>query len=356
MLERNKTDSCINFSRFVQALIQININLLEHRIKNYRLQLLGNQYKYLNVSVFKHLIMNMYSFKNQFMPILFIRFIFLFIFIFTAFVANSINVVVIGAHPDDCDIDAGGTAIKFAKAGHNVLFVSLTNGDAGHHEKGGGQLAKIRMAEAQEAGKRFGVKYIVLNNHDGELMPTLKNRFDVIRLIRQWDADVVIGPRPNDYHPDHRNTAVLLQDAAYMVVVPNVVPDTPPLKKNPLFLYTEDGFQKPTPFQPDIVVDITDVFEQKIFAMAAHESQFFEWLPWVSGKIDEVPESEEDRLKWLAEWRKPRISAEKRVAAAKWYGPEKSAEIEFVEAFEICEYGRKPSAEEIKKLFPFFPN
>ncbi len=267
---------------------------------------------------------------------------------------NKLNVIIIGAHPDDCDIDAGGTAILFSKAGHNVMFVSVTNGDAGHHEKGGGALAKIRMAEAQEAGKRFGVKYVVLDHHDGELMPTLDIRLEIIRLIRQWNADVVIGPRPNDYHPDHRNTAILLQDAAYMVIVPNVAPDTPPLKRNPVFLYTEDGFQKPTPFQPDIAVDITSVFDKKIYAMAAHESQFFEWLPWTSGKLDQVPATEAERLKWLAEWRKPGINEKTKESLIKWYGNEKAGKAKYAEAFEICEYGRRPADEEIKKLFPFF--
>ena len=134
------------------------------------------------------------------------------LFVFSGlFSQNPVNVIVIGAHPDDADIRAGGTAIKYAKAGHNVMFVSLTNGDAGHHEKGGGALARIRRAEAQEAGKRFGVEYIVLDNHDGELMPTLENRLELIRLIRKWNADLVIGPRPNDYHPDHRNTAILFR-------------------------------------------------------------------------------------------------------------------------------------------------
>jgi LmbE family N-acetylglucosaminyl deacetylase len=269
---------------------------------------------------------------------------------------NKSNIIVIGAHPDDCDNDAGGTAILFAKAGHNVLFVSVTNGDAGHHEKGGGALAKIRRAEAEEAGKRFGVKYVVLDNHDGELMPTLEIRLNIIRLIRQWNADVVIGPRPNDYHPDHRNTAILLQDAAYMVIVPNVAPDTPPLKKNPLFLYTEDGFQKPTPFQPDIAVDITDVFDQKIYAMAAHESQFFEWLPWTSGKLDQVPAGEADRLKWLAKWRNPGVNENVRESLIKWYGNEKASRAKYAESFEICEYGRRPSDEEIRKLFPMLGN
>lgn len=266
----------------------------------------------------------------------------------------KLNIVVIGAHPDDCDIDAGGTAIMFAKAGHNVLFISVTNGDAGHFAKGGGALAKIRLAEAEEAGKRFGVKYVVLDNHDGELMPTLDIRLNIIRAIRQWNADIVIGPRPNDYHPDHRNTAILVQDAAYMVIVPNIAPDTPPLKKNPVFLYTEDRFKKPTPFEPDIAVDITSVFDQKIYAMSAHESQFFEWLPWTEGTLDQVPKTNEERLKWLANWRTSEIKSDVMESLTKWYGKENFAKVKYAEAFEICEYGRQPSDEEIKQLFPFY--
>ncbi len=268
------------------------------------------------------------------------------------FSQQVLNVVVVGAHPDDCDLDAGGTAIQFVRAGHKVLFISLTNGDAGHYEKGGGILGQIRRAEAREAGRRFGVEYIVLDNHDGELMPTLENRLDLIRLIRKWNADIVIGPRPNDYHPDHRNTAILLQDAAFMVVVPNVASDVPALKNNPVFLYAEDRFQKPYPFQPDIAVDITDVYDQKIYSAAAHESQFFEWLPWLGGQLDAVPESDAERVKWLAEKRKPSISDDVRKALIKWYGTEKGRSAVVAEAFEICEYGRRPSDEEIKRLFP----
>jgi LmbE family N-acetylglucosaminyl deacetylase len=275
--------------------------------------------------------------------------------LFTAYIASSqepVNVVVIGAHPDDCDVDAGGTAVLFARAGHNVVFISLTNGDAGHFNTGGGALAKIRRAEAKEAGKRLGVKYIVLDNHDGELMPTLENRLEVIRLIREYRADIVIGPRPNDYHPDHRNTAILLQDAAFMVTVPNVASDVPALKKNPVFLYAQDHFTKPYPFEPDIAVDITDVYDQKIYGVAAHKSQFFEWLPWLGGRLDEVPETEEGRLKYLASIRKPTITDDVRESLIKWYGQEKGKAAGIAEAFEICEYGRIPSEAEIKKLFP----
>jgi LmbE family N-acetylglucosaminyl deacetylase len=262
-----------------------------------------------------------------------------------------INVIVIGAHPDDCDGDAGGTAILFAKMGHRVKFISMTNGDAGHFEKGGGALAKIRMAEAMEAGRRFGVEYQVMDNHDGELMPTLENRLKIIREIRLWNADIVITHRPSDYHPDHRYTGLLVQDAAYMVIVPNVAPDTPPLKKNPVFLYTEDRFRNPAPFRPDIAVIIDPVFDQKIYAMAAHESQYFEWLPWTSGTLDQVPGDEASRLKYLAERRKFTPDEKTRESLRKWYG-DKAGNALHAEAFEICEYGRQPDDNEIKRLFP----
>lgn len=262
------------------------------------------------------------------------------------------NIVVIGAHPDDCDIKAGGIALLFSEMGHNVLFISVTNGDAGHHEMGGGALAKRRMAEAEEAGRRFGVKYVVLDNHDGELMPTLPIRLEIIRWIRRWNADVVISHRPNDYHPDHRNSSILVQDAAYMVIVPNVAPDTPPLSKNPVFLYMEDRFQRPNPFRPDITVDISSVLDKKYYGMAAHDSQFFEWLPWTSGRLGEVPSGEAERLQWLKRSRRFEITPLVRENLRKWYGVQRADAITAAETFEICEYGRRPSDEEIKVLFP----
>src|SRR6266436_4715484 len=192
---------------------------------------------------------------------------------------GKLRIIAFGAHPDDCDIRAAGTAAKFAAMGHHVKFVAVTNGDAGHQAEGGGMLAKRRRAEAMESGRRLGVTYEVLDNHDGELLPTLQVRQQIIRRIRQWNADIVLAPRPNDYHPDHRYTGVLVQDAAYMVVVPNVAPDTPPLRKNPVFLYFEDGFQRPQPFRADVAVAIDDVFSKKIDALDSHRSQFYEWLP-----------------------------------------------------------------------------
>ena len=144
---------------------------------------------------------------------------------------KALNIIAIGAHPDDCDSKFGGTAALFAKMGHNVKFLALTNGDAGHQSIGGGPLAKRRRQEAHNAAKELGIsEYEVLDNHDGELFPTLTVRLEVIRRIREWDADIVLGLRPNDYHPDHRNAGSVVQDAAYMNIVPNVAPDKPPLQ------------------------------------------------------------------------------------------------------------------------------
>ncbi len=267
--------------------------------------------------------------------------------------AGTIRIVVFGAHPDDCESDAGGTAALWAEMGHQVKFVSLTNGDAGHFKIKGPELAKRRYAEAQEAAKRLGIaKYVVLDNHDGELLPSLEVRRQVIREIRNWQADVVILPRSNDYHPDHRNTGLVIQDAAYMVIVPNIVPDTPPLKKNPVFLYAQDYFQKPNPFKPHIAVAIDRVYDKKILGMDAHVSQFYEWLPWTSQRLNDVPKGKEARREWLGELRYRPIIPEVRFNLRRWYKGGQSEKVKHAEAFEICEYGRQPDDAEIKRLFP----
>jgi len=262
-----------------------------------------------------------------------------------------LRVIMIGAHPDDCDGDGGGTAILMASMGMAVKFVSVTNGDAGHQTTGGGALARRRMAEAKEAGKRFGVSYDVLDNHDGELTPSLDIRLQIIRKIREWNADVVIAPRPNDYHPDHRYTGVLVQDAAYMVTVPNVAPDVAPLKKNPVFLYFEDRFQRPNPFRPDVTVDISSVIDKKVHALSAHESQYFEWLPWIGGYYEEVPKDHSQWEGWMLKRQDREITPALKQSLEKWYGT-KASSVKYVEAFEVCEYGKQPTTEDLKKIFP----
>lgn len=267
-----------------------------------------------------------------------------------------IRVIAFGAHPDDCDIRAGGAAAKLSALGHAVKFVSVTNGDAGHHRQRGEPLARRRKAEACEAGRRLGVVYEVLDYHDGHLLATLDAREQIIRLIRDWRADIVMGPRPNDYHPDHRYLGVLVQDAGYMVMVPNVCPDTPPLRKNPVFLYYEDEFRKPSPFHPDVAVAVDDVWSLKVDAMDAHVSQVYEWLPWVDGKSEAVPADPEARKQWLSEWMRQvaPLTPATRQALDKWYGPERARAVRDAEAFEVCEYGSWPTDTELRRLLPLF--
>jgi LmbE family N-acetylglucosaminyl deacetylase len=265
---------------------------------------------------------------------------------------GKIRVIAFGAHPDDCDIRAAGTAALFAKLGHSVKFVSVTNGDAGHQNMKGTTLAQRRLGEAKESARRLGIEYEVLNNHDGELLPTLDVRQEIIRQIRRWNADVVLAPRPNDYHPDHRYTGVLVQDAAYMVVVPDVTPETPPLRKNPVFLYYEDNFQRPNPFRPDIAVSLDDVIDKKVDALDSFVSQFYEWLPWVDGKLADVPTDAAERKAWLKRARADRqINPAVRASLLKWYG-DKGSTAKYYEAFEVCEYGAQPNEARIRQLFP----
>jgi LmbE family N-acetylglucosaminyl deacetylase len=266
-----------------------------------------------------------------------------------------LNILAIGAHPGDCDSKFGGTAALFAKMGHNVKFLALTNGDAGHQSMGGGPLAKRRRQEAKDAAKALGIaEYEVLDNHDGELFPTLTVRLEVIRRIRDWNADIVLGLRPNDYHPDHRNAGSVVQDAAYMNIVPNVAPDTPPLKKNPVFLYMSDNFKKPYPFEKDIAVIVDDVIDTKVKGLAAHESQMFEWLPWTNGTdLSTIPIGEKERLAWLKErWMNRKPDASTLEAVKKWYPNVDLSTVKQVEYFEICEYGKQPTDQEIKEMFP----
>ena len=261
------------------------------------------------------------------------------------------RVICIGAHPDDCEIEFGGTAAKFAARGDAVKFVSVTNGEAGHHLHPGPELVERRKKEARESARRLGIaSEEVLDNPDGQLVPSVAARNEVIRQIRVWEADTVITHRPWDYHPDHRYTAQLVQDSAYLVTVPYVCPEIPALRRNPSFFYLEDSFRSPLPFAPDIAVNIDKVWEQKLDALDAHRSQVYEWLPWLGGET--VPDDSASRRRWLeANWsREP--SACTRAALSRRYGPRDAEVIRHAEAFQICEYGRQPSAEELDEMFP----
>lgn len=270
---------------------------------------------------------------------------------------GKLRVIIFGAHPDDAEYRGAGVAMKWAKAGHHVKLVSTTNGDIGHWQIAGGPLAQRRIKEVQEVARRLGVTVEVLDIHDGEIMPTLENRKIITKLIRQWNADIVITNRPNDYHPDHRYTSILVQDSAFMVTVPFFVPDVPPLQKNPVFLYTSDRFERPNPFRADVAVGIDEVIEPTLDALLVMESQIHEG--GANGHAGLFPNDPAARERRRAE---VRTSLARRYAGAanqyrpalvKFYGEARGKAVKYAQAFEICEYGRRPTQAELKQLFPF---
>jgi LmbE family N-acetylglucosaminyl deacetylase len=274
---------------------------------------------------------------------------------------GKLRIIAFGAHPDDCELKAAGVAAKWAARGHHVKFVSVTNGDVGHWKLAGGPLALRRTEEVKACAKLLGIRAEVLDIHDGELLPTLENRKTITKLIREWKADLVLSHRPNDYHPDHRNAGLLVQDAAYMVTVPFFCPDVPHLEKNPVFLYFEDRFQKPNRFSADVVVAIDDVIDKKLDAVEALESQFYEGgcnggphLVPSAGNAAAVAARKKEVRKLFAD-RFAGAASRFGLQLAGWYGADKAAKVKYAEAFEIGEYGRVPNKDEIRKLFPFFP-
>ena len=277
--------------------------------------------------------------------------------------SEALRILCIGAHPDDCDLKVGGLAIKYARLGHKVKFVSLCNGNAGHYQMGGGPLARRRYAETQRSaaiassGASGSVEYAVLDIPDCQLYPTMANRDTVIRIIREFRADLVITNRPNDYMADHRYTSQLVQDAAYIVTVPSIVALTPHLSYNPVFAFWSDSFQTPYPFRPCVAVSIDDVIETKLDMLMCHESQFFEWLPYNDNILDQVPQGQAERRSFLARQWLPMMEREAdncRELLQRLYGEERGAKVRYAEALEFCEYGSRVSEDMFRQLFPFF--
>ena len=270
---------------------------------------------------------------------------------------GKLHVIVIGAHPDDAQYRGAGVAMKWARRGDHVKLVSATNGDIGHWAMAGGPLAERRKKEVTAVDERLGTATEVLDIHDGEIMPTMENRRTFARLVRAWNADVVITNRPNDYHPDHRYTSILVQDSAYMVGVPFFT-DVPPLKKNPIYLYAWDRFQRPYPFHADIAVGIDDVAEPTVDAFLLMVSQLQEGGADGNASLypPNDPAARHRRDEQVRQQLLRRYAAQAdnyRDTLIKFYGAEKGKAIKYAQVFEICEYGRQPSMAEIKQIFPF---
>lgn len=268
---------------------------------------------------------------------------------------TPLRLLVLGAHPDDAEYSAGGLVSIYRELGHSVKLVSLTNGAAGHHERPSATLGAIRRAEAAAAGRVVGAPYETWDIPDGELLPTLDVRWRVIREIRSFAPDLVLTHRISDYHPDHRAVGQVVQDASYLVTVPNVLRDVPALRTDPVVAYMVDLFTQPNPFRPDVLLDVSARVETIVAMLACHRSQVFEWLPYSQGILSEVPADEAGKLTWLRGWyqrqtgpRADRFRRELRAA----FGDERGSQLENLEAYELSEYAAQPSAARLQQLFP----
>ncbi|KOR90193.1 PIG-L deacetylase family protein [Paenibacillus solani] len=270
--------------------------------------------------------------------------------------SNILNVIVIAAHPDEPEIYAGAISAAYAERGHRVKFLTLTDGCCGHYEMSGQQLVDRRKQEAQEAARRLGVlEYVVLPIPDGELMPSIEIRKEVIRQIRGWEADIVItfhadGPG----HADNRSVGKIVRDTADFVAnVPNAVPEVPSLRKSPIFLLMPDYAARAS-YKPDIVIDAGEVIEKKLLACDAHASQFYEFAPWQGGFLNAVSNTWKEKRNFILKYwnRFLSVSDEMGPALSKYYGQDAAASVKYAEPFEIANYSRRPDEAEMKVLFP----
>ena len=269
---------------------------------------------------------------------------------------DKLRIIVIGGHPDDAEYKAGGTAVKWAKLGHHVQLVSATNGDLSDRKGSREEIAVRRKAEVEACATKLGVSARVLNIHDGELVPDLETRRLFVRVIREWRADIVIGHRLSDYHPDHRAAAQLIQDCSFLVTASRFCPDVPALDSMPVFLFSSDNFTTPRPFKPDIAVALDDVFDQKLDGLHEIASQVYERR----GGTSAAPPASDEKARRF--WLKNRWSGRQRKEADKYrdllmelYGEEKGRGVQFAETFELSQYGSQATPTELRtKLFPFF--
>ncbi len=267
--------------------------------------------------------------------------------------STACRVLVLGAHPDDAEVSAGGLIVRHCRLGSAVRIISVSDGRSGHHQIAPEQLVDVRRREARAAGERVGAVYETWDFHDGSLEPNLSLRSAIIREIRQFAPDLVLTHRTNDYHPDHRAVGMAVQDASYMVTVPHVCPDVPALRRDPVVACMGDLFTRPVPLRPDVILDVRAELDVAVQMAACHESQFFQWLPYHDGILDSVPSSPHERFEWLLDWMKSRYRARLQHFQQAIVARELKLDDDLaVEVYEISEYAAQPDSTTLSRLFP----
>ncbi len=277
--------------------------------------------------------------------------------------------LMIGAHQDDAEFECGGTATLLAKQGHEVRFLSCCNGCGGHHRLSKKEISARRWEESKKVAKLLGIEYEVWHDMDDcSIMPDLETRRRMIRYIRNYKPDVIITHRTNDYHADHRNVGILVQDASYVLIVPNECPDAPAMKDMPVILFMDDPFTNPV-LKPEIIVPIDSVIDTKLQISAINESQVYEWLPFTHNEPEADKNNPEEVFRILRGFeitekttdkeilasknrayavRYAKVAAKHRKFLIKTYG-KAGKKVRYAEVFGCSEYGT-PITEEVRKI------
>ena len=259
---------------------------------------------------------------------------------------RKFNVMVIFAHPDEGEIYAGGTAALYAGMGHNVKFLSLTNGDAGHFSMQPADLAKRRFREAMEAKEILGLaEYEIFDYHDGVLQNTEKIRKEVAKRIEDWNADIVFAFYPAEGgHNDNMTAGWIVREAAPALH----------METTPVLLYMRDFHTSQFSYLSDIAVIIDEVWETKLAGCGAHVSQVLEYNPNLQGVLAEVQASEEKQREFRFDntYAFSHIRPDNMPALERWYGKDRAKKATYVEAFEIAECGKQIADREALALFP----
>jgi len=182
----------------------------------------------------------------------------------------KLDILAFGAHPDDCELSCGGTIINQVKKGYSVGIIDLTQGELGTRGT-----PESRTAEAENSAKILGITIREnLNLGDGFFENAKKEQLAVITMLRKYQPDIVFANALSDRHPDHSKGAQLLRDACFLSGLEKVETELngqTQIKWRPRLLlhYIQSQY-----LQPDLVVDISDCFEQKMQAIKAFTTQF----------------------------------------------------------------------------------
>lgn len=181
------------------------------------------------------------------------------------------RVLAIGAHPDDIELLCAGTLAKYARRGDEVFMAIATNGEAGSNKIGREEMSAIRHEEAKKACAVIGAKLIWMGFQDEFLFNDRQTRIRFIDAIREARPDVMFVHGPNDYHPDHRISGQIAIDARIPATLRAVETELAPCDKIPhIFIMDNIGG---VDFEPEVYVDITDVFDIKAQMLTSHKSQ-----------------------------------------------------------------------------------